>query len=523
MAARVIHLVLGLGLLSVQAEAQPQRKGPDKPAERFTVYLFADEGAPEAERSMPQVVREVAKAIRKRKNWLLVTSNREKAEVFVRLLGHRVREDYTTTLTKRGRFRLVSGPDGEIPIDYLDSNFISEQHYIQASVEVLGYSLLLAGHDGRQGGASLNGAAAALARKLEDFLSENHDYLARRRRVAGQTQLTAPSINWVPPTLQPPSAPPESASKVSTSEFEDYLRWVEDYRKGSSQRSVRAAWSLAPEKLQELGRLFLAGDRSVTELKAASLLHTECVFTAELEPGSWRNMDFHTELARRYAHAVATDSGQVDFLRRWYLAVGYRFYAALQAPEAIWLLSAGLSLFPNDVELACALAAVFEWRGALRQNQDSLRRAHSILRTLLETGAAPADLDLRLAHVLFRLGKLGEAEKHLGRALTQGDRHDSRVAAWLLKGEMESQKNHWSEALKAFRTAWETDPSCQASTVALASAYERQGQHDAAQALIQLWLEMPRPPGPDGWWKYLLGRSAEYWTIHRELYAELGG
>ncbi len=518
-AVKRILLAFGFVLLSLRPplEGLTDQTPPKRPAERFTLYVFSEGSSPaESGYSMEKVLEEVKKRMKKRGKWLSLAENREQAEILVELLGHRVREEHVTKLSTRVRSRPRSS-DGDIPIDYVDTNYISERHYIEARAEILGVDRILVGHDGREKGASLKGAASALARQLEDLLKNNYWDLEQKRRVLTRTEPAASRS----PVAPPPAVP---APSVSNFFFENYLQSVASYREGNFESSARDMSSFTRGELQDLGDLFLAGDRTDAELKASALLHTECVITVEhpfpVRPSVARLQAYHLNLAQRYSHAIRDPSSRVHFLKRWHLMVGYRFHTDVQPTRAISLLSSGLRLYPYDRELSYALAASFESWGALKQDEEALRSAESIYRELADTETSP-DIHVRLAHVLIRLGRLDEAKELLEQAIRGGELGDSALAAWMLKGEIAEERNKWDDARNAFRTAWELDPDCQACTVALALAHERAGDPDAGHALIKQWLEAPAPTEPDGWWRFLFGRMADYREILGELRAEV--
>jgi tetratricopeptide (TPR) repeat protein len=498
-------------------EGSTDQAPPKKPAERFTVFVYLDESPPVGSGySVDKILEEVKKRIKKRGKWLVLTENQSKANISVQILGHRVRQEHVTKLTTRVRSQPRSS-DGDIPVDYVDTNYFSERHYIETRVDIFAVARILVGHDGREKGASLKGAASALARQLEDLLKNNYWDLEQKRRAPSQPGPTASR----PPVMAPSEVP---VPGIADSIFPDYLRCIESYRKGDFETSAGDVSSLTREELQELSDQFLARDRTDTELKAAALLHTECVITVEqpfpVRPSVARLHAYHLNLALRYSHAIKDPSSRVEFQKRWYLTVGHRFHTDVQPTRAIALLTSGLRLYPNDSELSYALAACFESWGDLKQNGEALRNAESIYRKLAVTETRP-DINVRLAHVLIRLDRLDEAEELLEQAIRDGGLGDSALAAWMLTGEIAEERNRWDDARDAFRTAWELDPGCQACTVALALAHERSGDADAGHALIKRSLEETAPTESDGWWRFLFGDVTEYREILGELRTEV--
>ncbi len=371
---RAVAISLAVSTLSFQS-SQP----PERPAERFTVYVEADPRATVApNESIAKVRDEVADGVKKRKKWLFLTDNRDKAEVFVEVLSHRVREEHMSTLGTRVRDggRRESRDDIQA-VDYVDVSYLSERHYVLASVTVRGLSRVLAGHDGRKNGATLGRASAYLGRQIEDFLKANYWELAERRRRFASAGLELPEPNQPGPGSTPspftPSLDPSSAT---------YLASIEAYRRGNYVPAAIVISSLTPEELYRASTMLLAGERTGVEWKAAALLHTECVVSLPRQASSplelARRTALHLETAKRYSQAIADGPDRERFQKRWHLATAYYFHARLQSTEVVALLSSGLQLFPGDPDLLYAFGVFQEASGALRGNVDRLAEAELI-------------------------------------------------------------------------------------------------------------------------------------------------
>ena len=175
-------------------------------------------------------------------------------------------------------------------------------------------------------------------------------------------------------------------------------------------------------------------------------------------------------------------------------------------------------LFPNDPDLAFALAAFYQMWGALKREERDLLRAQTIFESLLQTHPASEELHIRLAHVLVRLEREDEARSHLRDTDFDGIADDSvAVAAWMVNGELAQRNGDWNAAAVAFEAAWERDSGCQVCIVAMAHARERIGEADASPHLVTGWLEASSRPKRDAWWRFLLARSTE----HERRLAEL--
>jgi len=493
------------------------RSPPERPAERFTVYVeIAPEFASTSGESNEGVLASVSKRIKKRKNWLFLTEDPDKAEVRVQILGHRVREEHVTSITSRVRDRPRLRDDAGPPVDYVDENYVSERHYLQAGVTVLGRVRMLAGHDGRKKGASLDRAAAALAQNLEEYLKESYWDLTERRRQAAARGVDLPP----PPELSTPSPQAEPPDPM----FATYMEAVESYRHGGFIRAAEAVSLLQPEEIYAMGTLFLADERSDVEWKAAAMLHTECVVTL---PKRVRNLlqlarrsVHHLELAKRYSQSITDPSSRFHFQKRWHLAVGYYYLRDLQSTGVMAILSSGLQLFPADPDFLFALGSYYEASGALRGDRQAFVDAEAIYRSLAETVAPPPDIDVRLGHVILRLGRADEAEVYLKRATLEGVEKDATLAAWLLLGEIARERGQLRTSEDAFSTASKIDPACQACAVALAAVYENSGERDAASQLVAEWLTSSTTQSRDGWWRFLLGPAAQFESLRDELRAE---
>jgi tetratricopeptide (TPR) repeat protein len=497
--------------------AGQERTPPQKPAEPFTIHVVVDRSAEGSDASSEELKRKVEKGLRKRKTWLFVTDRPDKAEGVVRVLRHRVLDEHVTTLTARVRYEVRAGRDEVAPVDYVDENYLTERHYLKAAAVVLGESRILAGTDGRQKGASLDGAASALASELETFLRENYWELAdeRRRRAAVGLDLPAAEGPRATASSDPPPAPSVDPA------FASYLESLALYRKGEFALAASSISTLPVALLHRLATLFLVEDRAPSELKAAALLHTECLFFLPRERVSRielaRRTSLHIEIAKRYAMAIPDTAERARFLKSWHLAAAYYFYGDLRATEVNYLLGSALALFPGDPELLYVLGAFREASGTLRYREEDLAEAETIYRSLARRGWISPDLDLRLAHVLLRRGTIEEAE-----AILPGDpaKESESLADWMVRGLAAFERGRWTQARDSFRRAVALDSTCQACVVALASALQRSGQTERASALVKEWLDAPASSERDGWWRFLLGPASGLETLLARLRAE---
>jgi tetratricopeptide (TPR) repeat protein len=503
--------VLSIRLLAVFL--QPNEI-PGRPAEPFTVHVEAGRELNASTESIAELLTQVKAGIGKRKSWILLSDSPDEAEVFVEVLSHRVRQEHRTALAIRRGSR-----DQLQAVDLVDENYFSERHYLRARVRAIGLTREIVGHDGKEKGASLKRASSQLAEELEEFLKANYQELLEKRRRFAAAGLDLPAAP------APAASPPELPSVAVDPVFQRYLSSVELYRKGDFLSAANAVSLLTPRELYDLGTLFLAGDMSDSEWKAAALLHTESVVSVprgaamnRLELA--RRAAQHLELARRYTQAISDVSSRSRFQKRWYLVVGYYYLASRQTTGAMTLLSSGLQLFPGDPDLLYALASFYAGSGALRGDRDALADAERIYGALGEPATVPFDIDLRLAHVLAELGRLDEAEQRLRRAGLDGT-GEAALAARMIEGAIAQKREQWRTARAAFEKAWKLDPTCQACVVALAFACEHTGDREAAAGFVAEWLASGPRDGHDGWWRFLLGPTGHFEELLGEMRAEV--
>ena len=508
---------LCLWVAALPAQPENTNPPPKRPHERFTVYVeIAPQFASTSRESRENVLASVSGKIKKRKGWLFLTEAPDKAEVRVQILGHRVREEHVTTVESRVRDR-GRREEGDIAaVEYVDVNYLSERHYLKVHVSGLGLSRTIVGHDGRKKGASLDRAATDLAQTLEEYLKESYWDLAERRRRAAARGLDLPP----PPQVSTPSPAAEPSDPL----FATYLDALESYREGDFIRAAEAVSLLRPEEIYTMGTLLLADERTDVEWKAAAMLHTECVVTlpqrAQNRIQLARRNAQHLELAKRYSQAIADPSSRSNFQKRWHLAVGYYYLGDFQSTGTTAILSSGLQSFPFDPDLLFALGSYYEAWGALRGERQAFVDAETIYRTLAETKAPPPEIDVRLGHVLLRLGRVEEAEAYLKRSTLDGVESDATLAAWLLLGEAARENGELRASEEAFAAAWKIDPACQACAAALVAAYERGGELDAASRFAADWLTSSAADGHDGWWRFLLGPAVRFERLRDEMRTE---
>ena len=146
-------------LIAAAVGAQARTEEPsDKHQPPFTVFVFANPtGEPEKDRDLFQATAVVRKRIAARKPWFKVAAGPKAAAIVVEVQAHSLKESltiYASTDTMRGQIQGAS------------RYAITQHHFLDARVTLLGEELRLKGADTSRNG-SLKGAASALAWELE--------------------------------------------------------------------------------------------------------------------------------------------------------------------------------------------------------------------------------------------------------------------------------------------------------------------------------------------------------------------
>jgi tetratricopeptide (TPR) repeat protein len=243
-------------------------------------------------------------------------------------------------------------------------------------------------------------------------------------------------------------APPDARALMGK-----YLDLVTRYRDGDTEAAIKtiAAWDQ-----KDLGRVAFAltasakaaGSRFtndvVARLPAAIMLHTEAGLYLDWQGG--RDPWPQWQIARWVADIEPRSDAHREFLRAWYLAFGLHCLATYRVADALVDLERAHVRFPDDVEIALALAQAYEARGtasmrpALVAPPDSdagrdLRTAAALFTEVLRQQPALGRARVRLGRVTSLLGEEEAALTELARAATQGD---ERVAylSHLFAGEI---------------------------------------------------------------------------------------
>ncbi|HSF14278.1 MAG TPA: hypothetical protein VLK65_01850 [Vicinamibacteria bacterium] len=143
---------------SLALEPQTSVLFPTSPTERFTLLvLTAQPDDKEAKVPLSKVTEEVAKRIKDRKSWFLVSNRRDRAELTVEVMNHTLEERMRTRMEYRVD---ATGTNKEL----VDITWNEEHHFIEARIHLPGgHQTLLTGADERERGGSFKGAASDLA------------------------------------------------------------------------------------------------------------------------------------------------------------------------------------------------------------------------------------------------------------------------------------------------------------------------------------------------------------------------
>ncbi|MFQ5792320.1 MAG: hypothetical protein ACE5JI_17770 [Acidobacteriota bacterium] len=171
-------VVLGVALCFCVAAAPAdtkERKPPKKPNEAFTVFVYADpRGSEKIKKRIFNATEELKKRIRKKKDWFLLSGSKDKAEIVVEVLQHLISEQFVNKLDTR-----VSR--GGVSKEWVDVNYLSARHYVEARVTLLGHQMMLKGADERKRGGNMKRAVKDLAKQLEKYCKEHYWELTELR------------------------------------------------------------------------------------------------------------------------------------------------------------------------------------------------------------------------------------------------------------------------------------------------------------------------------------------------------
>jgi len=171
-----IARTLGVLVLGAAAAHSAQTDGPDRPDERFSVYVASElEDTEDTKYKSDKVRKELEKKIKDQKKWFIVAKTPDKAEILVNIVRHSVDEQMRHKLVSRVN---VSG-NGK---NWVTETWSQERHFLEVRVDTFGKQRLVDAEDARENGGSLKKVSEILAENLEALCRENYEELSRVRR-----------------------------------------------------------------------------------------------------------------------------------------------------------------------------------------------------------------------------------------------------------------------------------------------------------------------------------------------------
>ncbi len=293
---------------------------------------------------------------------------------------------------------------------------------------------------------------------------------------------------------------------------EQYRTLVEETAGGLFMSGGRELTTYREDSVEAAARDFLRSEPGALRLKAAAMLHTE----GALNVGAPRHLDFAEELLR----AIPDPAERAEWLRRWWLAVGYSYHLSLNTAGAVAHFERGVEALEGDPEIRLALARVTQMAGRQREEQPYSRRAVELLIGLAEEDPENPELRVRLAGAFFDIGDRYQAEFQLEWLESARVPPYPRLALLLLKGEMAMDAGDYPAAEAAFAEATARARRSPGAVSGLVAARLAQGKTADAFAAANALLARP----PTGWepeWRFWLGPAADMQEIFNEMKTEI--
>jgi len=302
-------------------------------------------------------------------------------------------------------------------------------------------------------------------------------------------------------------------------DLERYTELVECYRQGEYLESARALSERPLEKIREFASEFRSSPRSDLDLQAAALLHTEVI--------RWFKQDelTHFELATLHVASMSDDEWRDLFAKNLRLALGYLYFSQLRLPEAEALFRSDEEPPPRDRDFGYALGTLQEAMVLTSSGGGSWEAAELEYRWMLEERPDHAELQVRLGHVLWRLGRVEESRAELEAHLpdVSEGQEPARLVGHLVLGEIYQSRGETEKSLAHFRSAHALDPDCQAASAALGLALATAGRDAEATAITAAFLDSGGHDSvtDDTWWQYILGPALGHSALFSELQKEV--
>jgi tetratricopeptide (TPR) repeat protein len=274
----------------------------------------------------------------------------------------------------------------------------------------------------------------------------------------------------------------------------------------------------------------LGSERQGTTLRAALMLHTECVQRAA---GDRKLPGPHVTAAWSIARTLAKEPALRSFARRWYEAFAELAQADYRWGHALVWAERGLDDFPGSAELWLVRGSIEEMQ-AIQAAQASpllsggeplpdvdvlkssllergdvqkyLQAARKSLRASIHADASLADVHLHLGRIAWRMGDAAEARAELDAALARSKEPRTSYLALLFLGRLEEDAGYVQEAAVRYEAAVAIGPDHQSGRLALSHARLRLGDPAAARREVEQALESAgRRTERDPLWLYPWG------------------
>lgn len=225
-------------------------------------------------------------------------------------------------------------------------------------------------------------------------------------------------------------------------------------------------------------------------------------------------------LLERFTRLVRHPLGPDLFERDWHYAVLTLLQGAIRPAVSDVFVDRALARFPGEPRFLLARAIAADQRAAVTgpsrsspgaasadTNLEGIRRQYE---SLVGQPGVDAEARIRLAWVLHRMGRNGEALLHLGEAGAETIPDGAlRYLRHLFSGHVLAAMDRRDDAIVAYRAAQTSVPTAQSARVALMNALLGRGDRAAAEKLAEL-IQTEQSIEFDPWWMYWQGQYRLY-------------
>jgi hypothetical protein len=330
-------------------------------------------------------------------------------------------------------------------------------------------------------------------------------FRARRVTYAFAATICALSCAVAPPPAECSLRQPDEAELL----LRGYRDVVDAYRRGDPAARTRVVQWRQQDVLTLIGRLSRLRTRlpsdgyepgvfgwSVRLLEVATLVNIDLA----ADDGVPRyQRDFALSVARHFLDLVNQGEPRpaaepltraiVDVLQQSLKVEELRAYlprAVRQFPTSRELLLSLGSL--NELLASQRLAAAREQRLVPRDTDEALRDAEQAYRQALALAPRFDPARIRLAHVLYRQRRYGEARKELQAVSVPLPSAQDGYLRELFAAAVEEASGQWTAAIEAYHRATAICSTCQVAQFGLARAYASLGDAERSRTLLQAAL-----------------------------------